>query len=146
MSAGLPGLGLGGLFFILSALFAPLAEVVRIVRGRSDAARRRQIGRQFLLALAMLVAIDLTLRGLLLAGALVGAGSGGGEGIVVMPLAPIGITTGLLLLVLAGAKGADVMLRMRDSHRERSLAAQRRRASAARRARPTYSRPVEDNA
>jgi hypothetical protein len=144
MSAGLPGLGLGGLFFILSALFAPFAEVVRIARGRSDAARRRQIGRQFMLALAMVVAIDLTLRGLLLAGALVGAGSGGGEGIVAMPLAPIGITTGLLLLVLACAKGADVMLRVRDSHRERSLAAHRRRQT--RRARPTYTRPVEDNA
>jgi hypothetical protein len=143
MSAGLPGLGLGGLFFIVSALFAPFAELPRIVRGRSDAARRRQIGRQFLLALAMIVAIDLTLRGLLLAGAVVGAGPEGDPGIVVLPLAPIGITTGLLLLVLATAKGADLLLRLRDSRRERAHAAQRRRRAV--RAR-TYARPIEDNA
>ena len=41
MSAGLPGLGLGGLFFILSALLAPLLELGRPVRGRSSRAWRR---------------------------------------------------------------------------------------------------------
>ncbi len=30
MSAGLPGLGLGGLFFVVSALVAPLFELVRM--------------------------------------------------------------------------------------------------------------------
>lgn len=133
MSAGLPGLGLGGLFFILSALLAPFTEVVRTARGRSDPARRRQVARQFALALAMVVAIDLTLRGLLLAGAVVGAAPAGSPGLIVLPLAPIGITTGLLLFVLATAKGAELLMRLRDARRARSVARARAEALRARR-------------
>jgi hypothetical protein len=113
MSAGLPGLGLGGLFFILSALFAPFLEIVRLARGRSSPERRRQIARQFAMALAMVAAIDLTLRALLLAGAVVGAGTHPHSGLIALPLAPIGITTGLLLLVVAAAKGAELLSRLR---------------------------------
>lgn len=125
MSAGLPGLGLGGLFFIVSALLAPLIEAVRIVRGRSSRERRRQVGRQFLLAVAMLVAIDLTLRAVLLAGFLVGAMEAPELGVIALPLAPIGITTGLLVLVVSGAKLAELALRPR--HRRAAARARRAR-------------------
>lgn len=125
MSAGLPGLGLGGLFFIVSALLAPLIEAVRIVRGRSSRERRRQVGRQFLLAVAMLVAIDLTLRAVLLAGFLVGAMEAPELGVIALPLAPIGITTGLLVLVVSGAKLAELALRPR--HRRTAARARRAR-------------------
>ena len=124
MSAGLPGLGLGGLFFILSALAAPLIEAVRMARGQSSRERRRQVARQFLLALAMLVAIDLTLRGVLLAGYLLGLTSAPELGVIALPLAPIGITTGLLLLVVSSAKLAELALRPR---RRRAARARRRR-------------------
>ncbi len=124
MSAGLPGLGLGGLFFILSALIAPLIEAARVARGTSSPERRRQVARQFALAVAMVAAIDLTLRGVLLAGSLIGATPAPELGFVALPLAPIGITTGLLLLVVAGAKLAELVLRPR-ARRDRRRAARR---------------------
>jgi hypothetical protein len=112
MSAGLPGLGLGGLFFVISALLAPAFELGRAARGRSSARAWRQVGRQFALALAMIVAVELALRGLLLAGAGLGAGTDpGGQGLTALPLTPIGITTALLLAVLLAAKCAQLGLR-----------------------------------
>ena len=41
MNAGLPGIGLSGVFYIVSALLMPVAEVTRVVRGRP---RRRGWG------------------------------------------------------------------------------------------------------
>lgn len=46
MSPGLPGTGIGGLFYILSALWMPVCEMRR--RWQGDAARQwRFVGRQF---------------------------------------------------------------------------------------------------
>jgi hypothetical protein len=126
MSAGLPGLGLGGLFFILSALLAPPIEAMRMVRGRSSRERRRQVARQFVLALAMLVVIDLTLRAVLLAGAAAGATATPDLGVVALPLAPIGITTSLLALVVVGAKLAELTLGPRHRRAERASRARSR--------------------
>jgi len=106
MSAGLPGLGLGGLFFVISALLAPLFELPRLVRGESSAAAWRQIGRQFAMALAMIVAVDLALRALLL------ASGGDASGAFVIPVAPISFTAGLLVAVLMAAKGAELLVRL----------------------------------
>ena len=55
MSAGLPGIGLAGLFSLLCALLMPLVELGRTVAGRSSAQRWRVVGEQFLLAVALLV-------------------------------------------------------------------------------------------
>jgi hypothetical protein len=88
MSAGLPGLGLGGLFFVLSALLAPLPELRRTVAGRSSAAAWRQVGRQFAIALAMVAVVAW-----------------------MVPLKPIGITTALLVVILLAAKAAQLGLR-----------------------------------
>jgi hypothetical protein len=112
MSAGLPGFGLGGLFFILSALIAPAVESWRTIRGRSSAAARRQVGRQFAIAVTMIVTVDLLLRGVLMVAAAAGDGHGP-EGVVVLPLRPIGITTALLLLVIGSAKLAQLAMRAR---------------------------------
>lgn len=49
-NAGLPGTGLGGLFYILLALAMPVVEVYRTARGRSSAGRWREVGTQFALA------------------------------------------------------------------------------------------------
>jgi hypothetical protein len=112
MSAGLPGLGLGGLFFIFSALLAPFPELWRTLRGRSDLASWRAIGRQLAQALAMVAAIDLTLRltYLVLSAAGVGDPPAADEA-TVLPLNLIGITTVLLVLVLCSAKLAELALR-----------------------------------
>jgi hypothetical protein len=114
MSAGLPGLGLGGLFFIFSALLAPFPELWRTLRGRSDLASWRVIGRQMAQALAMVAAIDLTLRltYVVLSAAGVGDPPAADEA-TVLPLNLIGITTGLLVLVLCSAKLAELALRVR---------------------------------
>jgi hypothetical protein len=114
MSAGLPGLGLGGLFFIFSALLAPFPELWRTLRGRSDLARWKVIGRQLAQALAMVAAIDLTLRLTYVVLSAAGAGDPpAADEATVLPLNLIGITTGLLVLVLCGAKLAELTLRLR---------------------------------
>jgi hypothetical protein len=114
MSAGLPGLGLGGLFFIFSALAAPFPELLRTARGQSSPAAWRGILRQLAQALTMIVAVDLVLRL---------AGSG-------LRLDLIGITTGILVAVLCAAKGAELVLR-RQARRDR-FARRRRRAAGSR--------------
>ena len=114
MSAGLPGLGLGGLFFILSALLAPFPELWRTLRGRSDLAAWRAIGRQFAQAAAMVAAIDLTLRlayAVLSAAGLANAPSGNMG--TVLPLTLLGITSALLVAVLGAAKLAELGARAR---------------------------------
>ena len=107
MSVGLPGLGLGGLFFVISALLAPLFELPRVARGRSSAAAWRQIGRQFALALAMIVAVDLALRALLL------VSGGDPHGLMAIPIAPIGFTSALLAAVVLAAKATQLAMRVR---------------------------------
>lgn len=62
MIAGLPGTGLGGLFFILSALAMPFVQVVRAARGQADARTWRLVVRHVGIAGAMVVAIDVAAR------------------------------------------------------------------------------------
>jgi hypothetical protein len=88
MSAGMPGLGLGGLFFVLSALFAPLVELRRTAQGRSSVAAWRQVGRQFAIAATMVLIVA-----------------------PLVPWVPVGITAALLAVVLLAAKGAQLTLR-----------------------------------
>ncbi len=94
MSAGLPGFGLGGLFFVLSALIAPAIELGRTARGQSSARAWRQVGRQFAIATAMVAAVAW-----------------------MVPLKPIGITTAVLVAILLLAKGAQLTLRTTASVR-----------------------------
>lgn len=137
MSAGLPGLGLGGIFFILSALVAPIFELPRTVRGRSSRARWRRIAGHLALALGMIVAIEVALEILVTAlgtgtphaadvttatgGAGSGAGhaaaaapaGGGGVELAPLPVPPVAVTTALLAAILGLAKLADLAVRWR---------------------------------
>lgn len=114
MSAGLPGLGLGGLFFIFSALLAPFRQLLRTFRGRSRAGDWAMIGRQFAQATVMIVAIDVALRLAYLGIAAAGAGNApSAVSATVIPLTLIGITSVLLVGVLATAKVADIAVRVR---------------------------------
>jgi hypothetical protein len=116
VSAGLPGLGLGGLFFIISALLAPLPELWRLIRGRSSVAAWRMIGRQLGQATVMIAAIDLSLRLVSLAISLGGLGKAPAATTgVVLPLATIGLTSALMVTVLCAAKLAELTVRLRDS-------------------------------
>jgi hypothetical protein len=57
MTAGLPGTGIGGLFYLLLVLFMPLREAFRLLRGRGDVRRWRTIGGKLLLAGGILAAL-----------------------------------------------------------------------------------------
>ena len=116
MSAGLPGLGLGGLFFIISALLAPLFELRRTLQGRSSRAAWRAVGRQFAQAAAMVVTVDLALRGLyLFLGATGLAEAPAADEATALPLLAIGITGGLMFAVVVLAKAADLALRAKSA-------------------------------
>ena len=140
MSAGLPGFGLGGLFFICSALLAPIFEVPRTIQGRSSRARWGRILGHLSLALAMIVAVEVTLEVVVTAigvGATHGAGtagagsaarvaggaaraSGGGISLAPLPVPPVIVTSAVLASVLAIAKGADLVVRLRIASRSSS--------------------------
>jgi hypothetical protein len=59
MSVGLPGSGIGGTFYLLSALWMPFAGVIRAVRGE-EPARVRLVTKQTLLALGIVAALFAT--------------------------------------------------------------------------------------
>src|SRR3954470_9222974 len=122
MSAGLPGLGLGGIFFILSAtIAAPVVELARTMRGRSSAAAWLGVGRQFALAVAMIAAIDATLHGVYLVAS--ATGLGGAEpphSLIALPLLPLALTAVLLGGLLLAAKALALITPGRDRGRRRS--------------------------
>lgn len=59
-NAGLPGTGLGGLFYLLLAFWMPLAELPRTLRGESSRERWRRIGTQVALAGGIVAALSVT--------------------------------------------------------------------------------------
>ena len=67
MFAGLPGIGVGTLFYILAALWMPFHELARVVRGTSSGARWRRIGMQWLYAFSIMVSVFFADRLMLLA-------------------------------------------------------------------------------
>ena len=60
MTAGLPGVGIGGIFYLVSALLMPVSSLVAVFRGRAHEARWATALRQAALAAAILGALWLT--------------------------------------------------------------------------------------
>lgn len=60
MNVGLPGTGIGGLFYITTALLMPLFEFVQLFRGRSSVARWRSVAAQTGMAAAILASLGIT--------------------------------------------------------------------------------------
>jgi len=60
VTAGLPGAGIGGIFYLLAALLAPAWEAVRALRDDGSPRRWRLVLRHFLLAVFILSGIWLT--------------------------------------------------------------------------------------
>jgi hypothetical protein len=65
MFAGLPGIGVGTLFYVVAALWMPLRECPRLLTGKSSLARWRVIGVQFCFALSIIASIAVADRVLL---------------------------------------------------------------------------------
>ena len=57
MFAGLPGIGVGTLFYVLMALLMPLWEIPRVIQGTSSLARWRLIVRQLIFALGIVATV-----------------------------------------------------------------------------------------
>jgi hypothetical protein len=120
MTAGLPGTGIGGLFFILSAFFMIIVELGRTIRGNSSLARWRMVGRQAAVAAAMVAAVTVTiwLVHRLLFPAPSKAEAAGGKassGLTheIVPFVPLLITLAMLMLVLLTSYLAKFVFRHR---------------------------------
>ncbi len=104
MAAGLPGTGIGGLFFILSALFMIVVETERTVRGKSSLARWRLVSGHAAVASAMVAAVTaavwLVHRLLFATSGRAGGHETGGVAHQLLPYLPVLITVAVLTLVL----------------------------------------------
>lgn len=54
MTAGLPGIGIGGIFYLLSAICMPLVELINTMRGKSNLKRWKTALTQFGLSCGMI--------------------------------------------------------------------------------------------
>jgi len=99
-NAGLPGTGLGGLFYLLLAFWMPLAELPRTLRGESSGARWRRIGVQVALASGIVAAVSVTATAyVVLAGDDTGVGVPGPT-LVLAPVAVAAVVLSVLVVVL----------------------------------------------
>jgi len=57
MTVGVPGVGFGGIFYLIGALFMPVREVVKTARGESNVERWVVVATQWSLAAGILVAL-----------------------------------------------------------------------------------------
>jgi hypothetical protein len=96
MNAGLPGTGLGGLFYVLLALWMPVAELYATLRGRSSVARWRLVLRQLLLACGIVLAVVATVLAYFRLADLPPTLGLGGPSLMVAPV----VLAGILLAVL----------------------------------------------
>ena len=80
MSAGLPGVGLSGVFFIVSAVVMLPLEIAQTLRGNSSLQRWSGVLRHLAIAIAMLVGLELAYAVMHLAVEHLGAVVGGGPG------------------------------------------------------------------
>jgi hypothetical protein len=60
MIAGLPGTGISGLFYIISAFWMPIAEIVRFLRGRERQSEWKLVFSQVALAGGILITLGAT--------------------------------------------------------------------------------------
>ena len=60
MIAELPGTGISGLFYIISAFWMPIAEIVRVLRGRERQSNWKLVFSQFALAGGILLTLGAT--------------------------------------------------------------------------------------
>ena len=132
MTAGLPGTGIGGMFYLLSALVTPLWEAYRRVRGRGS--RGRLVAGQTTIAGAILAGVWATgwLLGLALSASqrFVPAAAAPHLG-KLLPLLALLFSIGTLAVVLLGVELLRLWVRRRPAREATIDRHQRRRAVAA---------------
>jgi hypothetical protein len=106
MTVGLPGAGIGGLFYLAATLLLPIRSLLERRRNRAPAVSWRGQWHSVLIALGIMGGLWLTgwLLALVIPAATLAAGAGGhGSSIAartVIPLATFGLGVGTLLAVL----------------------------------------------
>jgi hypothetical protein len=61
MNAGLPGTGIGGFFYLLSAVFMLFAEIYNTIRGRSSWKRWKLVGTQLFIVSGIIFGIGIAI-------------------------------------------------------------------------------------
>ncbi|MDO9494157.1 MAG: hypothetical protein Q7J48_00505 [Nocardioides sp.] len=112
MNAGLPGTGIGGLFYVVLALLMPVRELYLTARGRSSRERWRLVLQQSLIACGIVASLAATWWGLTRVVDTRGAGGLGGTSILFAPaivaatvLCLIVVTLRVWALLLGGPSG-----------------------------------------
>jgi len=121
MTVGLPGAGVGGIFYLVSALTMPVRELARTLRGESSPARWRLVTAQWALALGILFAMWATGKGL---GLLIAAIAAKTSAVAMLPGAPSSnvlkvsafvLSFGTLALVWTAVQVLRVFVSRRDA-------------------------------
>jgi hypothetical protein len=107
VTPGLPGAGIGGLFYLLAALFSPVWEAIRLLRGNGAPRQWVMVLRLFALALSIVAAMWLTAWIVVAAVSLASHASGGGT---TSSAAAMSQTIGRRMAVLTASTLALVLL------------------------------------
>lgn len=100
MNAGLPGTGIGGLFYVVLALVMPLRELYLTARGRSSRERWRLVLQQALMACGIVAALATTWWALARVVDASSATGLGGVGVLFAPAVVAGLVLTLLVVGL----------------------------------------------
>jgi len=120
MTVGIPGVGFGGIFYLIGALFMPVREVVKTARGESNAERWIVVAKQWSLAASILVALWATgwvlghfLTPALLARTGAAAGRTAAAPHNVLKVSVFVVSLGMLAVLIGVVRIAHLVLRLR---------------------------------
>ncbi|HEY7378140.1 MAG TPA: hypothetical protein VH542_05620 [Steroidobacteraceae bacterium] len=119
MTVGVPGVGFGGIFYLIGALFMPVREVVRTARGKSNAERWVMVGTQWSLAAGILVALWATgwVLGHVLTPSLLARTGAGAARLAaphnVLKVSVLAMSLGMLAILILAVRVTHFMLRRR---------------------------------
>lgn len=115
MTAGLPGAGIGGLFYLASTILLPVRTLVRRLRGQEEAVPWRAQAHSVLIALGIIGGLWLSGRilGLMVPDELLArspvAGVGSASANSILSMATLGVAIGTLVLVVLAVEVARVV-------------------------------------
>lgn len=115
MNVGLPGTGLGGIFYLFCALVMLAVELVRLARGKGDKELLRIAAIQSAMAVGMMLAVVATLWAAFMVDGLFAAAGydGGNRFAIVRHTKPIVITLIILAAMLGSLRIFGVVLNRR---------------------------------
>jgi len=115
MNPGLPGAGIGGLFYILSALWMPICELWRWRQGNAPG-RWPLVAQQFGIAVGIIVAMSgafWALDTVLMLQLVAAHAAGQMHAMWILRVSALAVTSGVLVTVLGSVHVARLCLRLR---------------------------------